>query len=48
MKYTDNAINIITAKTYKGIGRAWINKMLRGNENVEEIYITSWRFVSVR
>lgn len=37
MKYTDNAINIITAKTYKGIGRAWINKMLKGNENVETI-----------
>jgi DNA processing protein len=37
MKYTDNAINIITAKTYKGIGRAWINKMLKGNESVEKI-----------
>jgi DNA processing protein len=37
MKYTDNAINIITAKTYKGIGRAWINKMLKGNESVETI-----------
>lgn len=37
MKYTDNAINIITAKTYKGIGRAWINKMLKGNESLETI-----------
>jgi DNA processing protein len=37
MKYTDNAINIITAKTYKGIGRAWINKALKGNESVETI-----------
>ena len=37
MKYTDNALNIITAKTFKGIGRAWINKNLRGNENVETI-----------
>lgn len=37
MKYTDNALNIITAKTYKGIGRAWINKNLRGNESVETI-----------
>ncbi|MEO7978925.1 DNA-processing protein DprA [Flavobacterium sp.] len=37
MKYTDNAINIITAKTYKGIGRAWINKMLKGNESVDII-----------
>jgi DNA processing protein len=37
MKYSDNAINIITTKTYKGIGRAWINKNLKGNENVERI-----------
>lgn len=37
MKYTNNAMNIITAKTYKGIGRAWINKTLKGNENVETI-----------
>ncbi len=37
MKYTDNAINIVTAKTYKGIGRAWIVKNLRGNENIAHI-----------
>jgi DNA processing protein len=37
MKYTDNAINIITTKTYKGIGRAWIVKYLKGNESVEKI-----------
>jgi len=37
MKYTDNTINILTAKTYKGIGRAWIVKSLKGNESVEEI-----------
>ena len=37
MKYTDNAFNIITAKTYKGIGRAWIVKNLKGNESVERI-----------
>jgi DNA processing protein len=37
MKYTDNAINIITTKTYKGIGRAWINKTLKGNESVDTI-----------
>ena len=37
MKYSDNAINIITTKTYRGIGRAWINKMLKGNESVETI-----------
>lgn len=37
MKYTDNALNIITAKSYKGIGRAWINKNLKGNESVDKI-----------
>jgi DNA processing protein len=37
MKYTDNAINILTTKTYKGVGRAWIVKNLIGNESVEEI-----------
>jgi len=37
MRYTDNAINIITTKTFKGIGRAWINKTLKGNESVETI-----------
>lgn len=37
MKYTDNAVNILTTKTYKGVGRAWIVKNLEGNESVEEI-----------
>lgn len=37
MKYTDNAINIITVKTFKGIGRAWIIKNLKGNESIEKI-----------
>ena len=37
MIYTENAINILTAKTYKGIGRAWIIKNLKGNESVETI-----------
>ena len=37
MKYSDNAVNIITTKGYKGVGRAWINKNLKGNESVEII-----------
>jgi DNA processing protein len=37
MKYTENAINILTTKSYKGIGRAWIVKNLKGNESVENI-----------
>lgn len=37
MKYTDNAINILATKTYKGVGRAWIVKNLKGNESIEII-----------
>jgi DNA processing protein len=37
MKYTENTLNIITTKSYKGIGRAWIIKNLSGNESVEKI-----------
>lgn len=37
MKYSDNALNILTAKSYKGIGNAWILKNLKGNESVEAI-----------
>ncbi|SMN02474.1 Rossmann fold nucleotide-binding protein Smf possibly involved in DNA uptake [uncultured Candidatus Thioglobus sp.] len=39
MKYTDNAINILTTKTYKGVGRAWIVKKLKGNESVGTIVL---------
>ncbi|RYF11224.1 MAG: DNA-binding protein, partial [Flavobacteriales bacterium] len=37
MKYTSNALNILTAKSYKGIGTAWIVKNLKGNESIETI-----------
>lgn len=37
MKYTDNAINILTAKTYKGIGKAWIVQNIHHNEDVATI-----------
>lgn len=37
MKYTDNALNILTAKSYKGIGNAWIVKNLGNNESIENI-----------
>ena len=37
MKYTENSLNILTAKSYKGIGNAWIVKKLKGNESVETI-----------
>ena len=37
MNFSENAINILTAKTYKGIGKAWIVKNLKGNESVDII-----------
>ncbi len=37
MKKTDNAINILTALKYKGIGNAWIYNNLRGGESAEVI-----------
>ena len=37
MKYTENAINVLTARTYKGIGKAWIVKNLTNNKNEDEI-----------
>ncbi len=37
MKYTENSINILTAKSYSGIGNAWIIKNLKGNDKVEFI-----------
>ena len=37
MKYSDNALNILTSKSYKGIGNAWIVKNLKGNESVTTI-----------
>lgn len=37
MKYTENAINIMAARTYKGIGRAWIVKNLPNYKSEEDI-----------
>jgi DNA processing protein len=37
VKISDNAINILTAKAYRGIGRAWIVRRLRGNETTNSI-----------
>jgi len=37
MKYTENSLNILTAKSYKGIGNAWIVKNLKGNEKIDTI-----------
>jgi DNA processing protein len=37
MVYSENALNILAAKTYRGIGKAWIIKNIKGNENVDFI-----------
>ena len=37
MKISENALNVLAAKTYRGIGRAWVVKNLRGNESTERI-----------
>ena len=37
MKFSENAINIITLESYKGIGKAWIVKNNIGNKDISEI-----------
>jgi DNA processing protein len=37
MKISENALNVLTACEYRGIGKAWVNKNLRGGESVQEI-----------
>jgi DNA processing protein len=37
MRYSKNSLNILTAKSYKGIGNAWVIKNLNGQENIEKI-----------
>jgi DNA processing protein len=37
MKFTDNVLNVIAAKAYRGIGRAWIVKNLKGNESAARL-----------
>ena len=37
MQISDNALNVLAAKTYKGIGRKWINDNLRGGMTEQRI-----------
>jgi DNA processing protein len=37
MKFTDNALNVLVAMTYKGIGRAWIVQNIKGNESTDRM-----------
>ena len=37
MKYSDNALNVLAALTYKGVGKAWVVKNLPGCETEETV-----------
>ncbi len=37
MNYTENALNILTVRTYPNKGPAWIGKNLQGNETIDEL-----------
>jgi DNA processing protein len=37
MDYTENALNILTVRTFKGKGAAWIHKNLKGNESIQSL-----------
>jgi len=37
MRYTDNALNILTARTFPKKGPAWINNNIKGNEDVASL-----------
>ena len=37
MLISENAVNMLAAKTYKGIGRKWINDNLRGGMTEQQI-----------
>ena len=37
MKISKNALNVLAAKSYRGIGRAWVVKNLSGNESTASI-----------
>jgi len=37
MNVTDNALNVLAAKTYRGIGRAWIVSNIKENESTDRL-----------
>jgi DNA processing protein len=37
MKISENALNVLTVCEYRGIGKAWVNKNLRGGESEAQI-----------
>ena len=38
MKYSENALNILTVRAFPQKGPAWIDKNLRGNEDLSILY----------
>ena len=52
MIYTENAINILTVRTFPQKGPAWINKNLKGNESIDvlcrKLETNEYEFVKVR
>ncbi|WP_448826659.1 DNA-processing protein DprA [Capnocytophaga bilenii] len=41
MKYTENALNVLTALRYKGIGKAWIVRNFKVNDSLEKLAIST-------
>ena len=37
MLISENVLNVLAAREYRGIGKAWINKNLRGGETAEQV-----------
>ena len=37
MRISDNVLNVLAACEYRGIGKAWINKNLRGGESAGQV-----------
>lgn len=37
MKITENALNVLAVRLYKGVGRAWLYKNLKGGESVAQL-----------
>lgn len=49
MKYTDNAINVMAARTYKSIGRAWIIKNLfEVKSDAEIVYLLNYKYEKLK
>lgn len=41
MKYTENALNVLTSLRYKGIGKAWIVRNFKVNDSLEKLAIST-------